>query len=277
MANRFNIQLPALNGAFAAGIAANAEAPISPADRLVLRIVNQADPWNCTVATIITFLNDQNNVLLTEMHRQICVAAIICGVTTQTITRYEGIMDCSVDIGNEALPVAANLTDEMRRVIQVASVPAFLSRVSTLLCGAKINWYKENHHTGQGGGGGAYIRKCITQTFPEENMNAMLTLVHRISHWVSTRAVLTQLGIQGIIVTDPIIRPAHPHVFTPATDAQLRIRSNPAGTARVIAYELFKRMLRSSAAAFCPDLENSAALAGLHARFSANPAAHHIG
>lgn len=100
------------------------------------------------------------------------------------------------------------------------------------LIAAKVNWWKTNHHTGHKVPQG-YFKKatdmanvCVGATAKED-----LEAIWRAVHWVDTKLVLHAFGIEGLTV-DPEEAELAEELFALSDDAQLRISSNPAGTAK---------------------------------------------
>lgn len=101
-----------------------------------------------------------------------------------------------------------------------------------LLIAAKVNWWKTNHHTGvkvpQG-----YFKKATDMMGICQGSTAAadLAAVWRAVHWVDTKLVLHAFGIKDLTVeADPAATAKS--LFALTDDAQLRVFSNPAGTAK---------------------------------------------
>lgn len=141
----------------------------------------------------------------------------------------------------------------------------------------KVNWYRENHHVGQNREhGGTYVRKVLNQSFADWEKASALQIAHRIGHWYSTRSVLSNMGLNGVLPTVPVV----PHTvhLAPMRDVIVRIQSTPAGTARLaVVCAMLDRMLLSPSGAMCPGLNDFVGLKAKLAAVKANPASYHIG
>lgn len=111
-----------------------------------------------------------------------------------------------------------------------------LSHVAIMLGACKINWWKENHHVGQGAPSG-YFKKVAPamreKIAPDMADEAFRTCCHTYSKWYSTLAVLSAFGIEDTKEFEPVVPTKEGCSFKVATDAGLRIDSNPSGTARL--------------------------------------------
>lgn len=151
-----------------------------------------------------------------------------------------------------------------------------MRNAATIVVATKINWFKENHHTGQGDKGGAFTRKVLAVLNKETATRPWMDLAHRIGHWASTRSVLTQLGVVGIQPSHPVIKGTA--TLRPADDIKLRLKAPPAGTARMaVSYALAKKMFSSPAVVFLPNAEDYQELPAWYAKVTGNPAAYHMG
>lgn len=155
--------------------------------------------------------------------------------------------------------------------------PSNVRQVGTMLVAAKVNFFKENHHMGQGHQeSGAFVTKAIRAIYPTMEVSVMKTLIHRASHWCSTRSVLKQMGVANVKPFLPITGTLDQ--LQPSQDVKLRLNGPPAGTARTaIAYNIFKRMIMHPIAAFCPNIGDFNGLAERYARIVESPLSFHIG
>lgn len=100
----------------------------------------------------------------------------------------------------------------------------------SLIVVTKVNYWKTNHHVGQGGIT-AYLNKLLAGWEITAADDQTVKLIWRAAHWADTRIVLSCLGIKFDAATDQAAAPLR-KLFAPSDDAVLRIRSNPAGTAK---------------------------------------------
>ncbi|CAK9294847.1 unnamed protein product [Gordionus sp. m RMFG-2023] len=136
----------------------------------------------------------------------------------------------------------AAYTNEENSIIAESMSKENLQLCVVLISAAKVNFYKENHHTGQGSTAG-YIRKVMRAKIGEQYEPKTVHVIHRVSHWASTRQVLTQLGLQHVALSTPLLNTGRETGITPTADLSLRINSNPAGTARHFVAHAFFRCL----------------------------------
>lgn len=170
------------------------------------------------------------------------------------------------------------LDDETQRLVIGAADDDWILRATTAVAATKVNWFKENHHTGVGGRIGTYVMKTMVAIFglAEDQVRANIRHVHRIGHWASTRRTLTTLGIANCIATTTVIVPASS--LSAARDVSLRMASAPAGTARTaLAYAGLKRLVGHIAIAFCPGIVDFERISPAYNAILANPAAYHTG
>lgn len=102
----------------------------------------------------------------------------------------------------------------------------------SLVVVCKVNFWKTNHHTGQGRPAG-YLNKLLASWAITNLSEEALARVWCASHWVDTRVALAGLGISVDTSGSPADAVANFNkLIQPSEDALLRIRSNPAGTAK---------------------------------------------
>lgn len=162
------------------------------------------------------------------------------------------------------------LSEELIKLMAESREAENLSDAATILFAAKINFYKENHHTGQGTFAtitSNYMKKCAEKVYGAAKAAQLWSTIHRVSHWASTIAILRLCDVKGLIN----FRPLYPFIddnalkVKAAQDVMLRVKSNPAGTARTsIAYAVWQQMIASPVAIFCPGLSDAPELAALY-------------
>lgn len=289
------VTLPAVNGTYEAGLAAGSEEGLL--DTMKLPILEHGTrKQNRTYVPLIIY-----NQLMAEGKQHLipllCSAAIALidtdlirtenvgsGTTARKVPASDWRYATNAEIdavtalgapGGPGVPVLALSRESMQKAV-------------TLMCGTKINWYKDNHHTGSGAASG-YIKKIINSmatadalaasAFLPGNDKERVDAVWRIGHWAPTRTILDSFGLAGCLKEDPFFAAdGVVRKITAAADAKLRMDSLPNGTARCgIAYAGAKRLLTSTMAVFCPDLANFEQIATAHADILANKAGHHTG
>lgn len=136
-------------------------------------------------------------------------------------------------IGDVA-PAPATYAADLARATQDA-----LALVSV----CKVNYWKTNHHTGQGVVT-SYLLKLFKLWGIEGIDEKTKQLVWKCAHWFDTRVVLFGLGIK---LPPPDSAVAWGSLVTAGEDVLLRISSNPAGTAKwADGYALIKLALATA-------------------------------
>lgn len=283
------VNLPPVNGVFEAGLAAGSEEGLL--DIMKLPILEHGSRAQNRVYVPLIIYNELTAAGKQHLIPMMCSAALALididlirtekiGTNTVPASDWRYATHAEIDAatalgaaGGPGIPVLQLSRDTIQKAI-------------TLMCGTKLNWYRDNHHTGSGAVSG-YIKKVITSmaandpsfNFMPSNDKERVDAVWRIGHWAPTRTILTEFGLPGCVKEDPFfVGDTVVRKLTPAADAKLRIDSLPNGTARCgIAYAGAKRLLASTMAVFCPDLANFEQIADAHANISADKAGHHTG
>lgn len=234
----------------------------------------------------IWYSNQDNNYLPDEQIR-FYMASIITCLTAGVLTSRNGEND-----GGWMLASAeetATFYDGSNQVLRdaftvhfrAAGTKAMITSVATMNGACKINWWKENHHVGQGAPSGFYKKVADAirpKICPNVSENDFWHMCHTTSKWMSTRAVLTQLGVINILHTTPVIQGRPGHTFEAAVDAGLRINSTPAGTARLaLANAIAKIAFKSLTGSLMPGLTDFLTLSAEYQRVMQNPAYFHMG
>lgn len=269
------VDIPEINGCIAAGVSAGVELRLEQAKRLEVDLKSTIKATiNATVLRLVTKLHAEN--VPAADGQLLCSAAIVL-LSTGNICRDGNTPDGDwVQAVGEA-PVT--LVQGASVYFANAATEEALRIAASLIVATKVNYFKENHHTGQRGqDGGHYVQKVIMLHFANSPVDHMLGLAYQIGHWASTRSILTQLGVVGLKASVPILGVSAANRIAPAPDVVMRITSTPAGTARhSIAHEIFRKMIVHPIAVFCPSIGDYHGLSETVARIRADPAAYHIG
>lgn len=294
----FTFNLPALNGTFEAGIALSKEAEIDAADRLIVITMRPNPKWeegtsDKSVKKFIsltppetvkyTLLYLYNSLKATNTDETMC-KLMLAGATillktgniTYTTTTSGKVPDGSWNFGNSGGVTKEMITAERIKFIEQAIAKPELQKAASIIVGTKINWFKENHHTGQGKNGGAFTKKVIQAMLNTPATEQIIKFVHRLGHWASTRSVLRQIGIKHILETTPVFNGEC--TLAPTDDIGLRMKAAPAGTARMaVSYNLAKKMLAHPASVFLPNTTKLDDLPTVYAKVIDAPAKYHFG
>lgn len=286
------IVLPPINGDFLAGIAIGTEQALAASERLVVYrtytdekgALKFLDNEAVVKLTLMHLINDLNAVVDRSIGNRLLISGAAMALLTGNVCTkvIEGSNDAEEADGDwmeaklEEFKKSIN-TDEAAKLANECMEAGNIQRAATVIVGTKINWLKEGHHVGTGQhDSGGFIKKVLKSQFPETDPNMLLSFAHRLGHWASTRSVLHQLGLGGIIAPIPIFDAAARLV--PTDDVKLRLHSAPAGTARLaVSYALATRMFKHPLCIMCPDYENYNALPAAYKKVIKSPAAYHTG
>lgn len=301
-----DLQLPEVNGEYFAGIAIGTEQALAEEERLkyisyhsgTIADENGApreentylDSEEAIKATLL-YLNAKCVEKKREDHeRTFLLAAAAVALKTGMIRDRNFAPENNSDVdGNlsdpdgdwthadtDLLTAAMGHADHVEYIRQAINEKT-MQEAASIIVGTKVNWFKENHHVGQGGKeSGAFAKKVINTLCGEGADKKLLKVAHIAGHWASTRGVLQMLGLGGIIDTDPVVAPEA--VLRATDDVKLRLRSCPAGTGRLaISYALASKMLKHPVAVMCPNVDAYGLLPSVHAQVIANPAKYHLG
>lgn len=293
------LELPPINGNFAVGLSATSELGVEAEDRLPVYLHKGADqvvdPEESIKKTLLLLSFTKNVGRMPDVQKEFLFKATYVAIAAGAICTCGGLPDGDFymvtkdfDEAAEELngaPVTSSEIEAHSTQITDFLKKGSLTAAGTILVATKVNWFKENHHVGQGtfkSPGGTFVKKAIRMSYSEAESSHIWTLAHRVGHYASTRAILTALGITGIKAVSEAIPGARCTTLKATDDMQTRIRSAPAGTARYhLASMTWKAMVRSIVFKYCPqstddidlltDVENALTL------IKASPAKFHRG
>lgn len=284
------IKLPKVNGDFHAGIALATEQSIDKKEKLRVYTVHNSkkdadgkveDPLpseDSIKYTLIGLVEQLNDEKVAELPKRMLVSGAAILLMTGNIAlddkdKPDGDwVEVELDEFKKEWATDANI-----KFVDECLQHQELQKAATVVVGTKINWFKENHHTGQGGrDSGSFSRKVLKSMYGEDNVESLLLYAHRLGHWASTKSILTQLGLQYVARVYPLI--AMSAKLAPTDDIRIRLRSAPAGTARLaVSFVLAQKMFKHPMAILCPEFENYSALPSVYERITASPARYHFG
>jgi hypothetical protein len=111
-----------------------------------------------------------------------------------------------------------------------------VARALSVCLATKINFFRTNHHTGQGEMSG-FVKKVLSMLYPmlfkEAELRAVQDAVHNVGHWMSTHIGLNALGMftGKRVAISPVAALIGKAATNLATDFVARVDSLPAGTA----------------------------------------------
>lgn len=252
----FVVNIPPLNGEVEAGIAAGID-PSLLAEHFLPIIKDTTEEKIRQYAAIWAYTQIGKTV---GQRRFAAVAAatavdagLICTLTTSSIpdgdwkyvTTFEEIEE-------------NKYTDLKEKVADIFS-PSSQQAAITMMVAMKANYWQTNHNTGQGALSGYVLKvfKAVLSARPIFNAadgpdEGWITTLHTIAHWVSTRCVLDNAGIPGILKGTPALSTGSKG-WSLSADAALRFSGFPAGTHKLaIAHAGCKRLILSPLINFCP-------------------------
>lgn len=132
--------------------------------------------------------------------------------------------------------------DDARKVILDAIETALAVMVS-----GKVNYWKTNHHTG-----GSHISGFLRKTLDMRGIDARSAedthLIWIVTHWLDTKVALRGVGIRDVEASDERVV-AFRRLVKLSDDAQKRIASNPAGTAKWV--DVYVAIMEASTDSAC--------------------------
>jgi len=190
---------------------------------------------------------------------------------------YRAIIS-QTDGDSKAATFDADATEaELAKLKEILTVKNYKIALAAIFA-TKLNWWATNHHTGtprlQG-----YSRKVAIALLNLEVRGEDVTasLMHTIGHWVSTKRILTLLGIKGIKKVEPFVA-GDAITLTPTEDVTIRSKSMPAGTHRhVVAYAVIRRLSEHIIAPFSPVLLDVSGILVRIEEVMKNPVRYHVG
>jgi hypothetical protein len=264
--NRFCIRLDFsdTNGILEVGIAAGVDPSI--ADESKVPVIAGRTGARATYAAIWAHQKFSNNRVLAPYY----TAAAYMVVRAGFVSRNDG------DSRYVPTPPIVDPTPEIKASLNSSCSMANCKAVTGAIIATKVNWWLQNHHTGQGKMVG-YAAKYAANSFAEYDnyQDEFREFMHTIGHWASTKQVLNLLGIRGI--QDP--RADHGDVDVAVSeDVTIRISTSPAGTHKhAVALAGIRRLLNHPVGQFVNIGTDAIVIARACARIKRNPASYHIG
>jgi hypothetical protein len=234
-----------------------------------------------TISDQTAFLHFPAGILATEAAVRHAVCRLVIPPGWSDLVKSLYVRSAVYVISNGLVGAHSNATVNslVAAVSDDAAITAILdtevdgTRVATLVWATKVTYWMVNHHVGQDANKIAgYVGKVIN-AWELSGEAGIRDALWRVGHWVDTRYAMVELGIaniQGGYARRNLVRMSD--------DMALRVRSNPAGTAKLFTYyEIYKLAVRSVFSLFITvatprvDIEESVALV------EANPVRYHMG
>ncbi|CAK9297390.1 unnamed protein product [Gordionus sp. m RMFG-2023] len=230
------------------------------------------------IHAIIDIFHNHSGPTSNEQERKILIgAAFICFSTGLICTKTVG--STIVPDGEwRKIPYStyrfAQITAQQQSEINNAISSYNIYVCTTLIAATKINWYKENCHTGQEEYTG-YVKEVVTNLFDPATGLALRSIIDQIGQWSSTRAVLIQLGLANVCPPCPVIEVDANSCIKPRDDIKSLIKSNPAGTTlHFIAFEMVRLMFPTII--MCPGISDFSHLYHICSIINKHPALYHV-
>jgi len=276
----FGLNLPPINGNYTVGIAAGIDEALPESQRLEV-------PTLGTGPDATTIARAQMVLLLIRKHSGTAHESALPLYTGAAL----GLFDCGYIREHRGKAASdwlyvdtstmAPATDPEKAQI-LKYVSAENAKIAMhLVAATKVNWWKENHHVGQGELA-TYVKKnsdvfCVKTTPPIPDHIRKET-IHQIGHWGPTRTILAAMGIDHILVETAIVNGDPANGITAAADADIRVKSNPAGTAKAsIALAGLNKLSESIVIVLCPQVDTLGGVVEDMKKIMAAPAKFHIG
>lgn len=287
-----DLKLPDTNGLMEAGIAIGGDLSLPINKRLKLVKFDLAK-WNAasddekrttrlhTFASILSNLaeeieTDYGSKALEWDILMYGVYAALCGDLLDTAGK-DVVISLPLASGSINPRVAQMFGDSFDRNAMTSAL--------TIAVATKVAWWSCNHHLGSAKEGqkiGGYVLKCLNLKYAgrpvDSSSPSLAEVVHRLGHYYSTIKVLQIAGIKGLReITEALYIPAQEPLKL-SVDSQLRFDGFPAGTAKIaVAHAGMSRLIKTSVAVICPDIEDLAELAVVHNDIKKNRVMYHMG
>jgi hypothetical protein len=264
--NGFAIHLDfsSTNGILEVGIAAGVDPSI--ADEFKVPVVSHYADVAATHAAIWALKQFSSVRAISPYY----VAAAYMVIRAGLVARNDGDSRFTYALPNEE-PSA-----EVKNAVTAACSVQNCKAVVGAIIATKVNWWLQNHHTGQGKMVG-YAAKYASNSFNEYEsyQDDFKDFMHTIGHWASTKRVLSILDIPGIQQVEHI---AGDITIKVSDDVKIRIGTSPAGTHKhAVAMAGIRRLLNHPVGQFVNIGTDAIIIARACSKIKDNPAAYHIG
>lgn len=214
-ATALELVLPNLDGAYEVGIATNLDPKLREDIRLPIYVpagVNFADAAaQNNAAKLAAFWAYNTFATMSDQARKLlvngAVVAIRAGWTACNLpaghevppagpARYAD-PDCDIAVSQEATAG----TQSWQQIPNQYITTTDMMDAATIAIATKVSWWVTNHHTGQSRDKAVgYIGKVLRIKYPNGVTANIIEAAHTLRHWCSTKRVLTQADIRGILL-----------------------------------------------------------------------------
>lgn len=232
------LNLPPMNGAYEAGIAAGGDLSVAEGEKLSVFPLPQGTPETLNqrvnyqaYSSAIWAIRKPEFQSLADWYAKGAYTAVLFGMVGTVLRGDTGNRIPDGDYVMQADTLNPPPTKaEIDRVNLLVRDIGFVSTLTLQIAG-KANYYQTNHHTGESmTRASGYTRKCMLVILGNMNPD-QVKMVHTISHWCSTIFVLNLAQVPNMredyqtVIESPVS-------FSLSADARLRFDSFPSGTAR---------------------------------------------
>jgi len=202
-----------------------------------------------TISDQSAYLHFSAGILETEAAVRHAVSRLVIPVGWSDFVKSLYVRSAIYVVSNGLVTASSNATENSTAVAVNGddAITAILNtdvdgvRVATLVWATKVTYWMVNHHVGQDASKIAgYVGKVIN-AWELSGETGIRDALWRVGHWVDTKYAMVELGIddiQGGYAKRDLVRMSD--------DMALRVKSNPAGTAKLFTYyEIYKLVVKS--------------------------------
>lgn len=278
-----DLLLSEINGGQEFGLGAEADAPIRAENRLAIYPAET----DRTMAAKLALAFSYCKFISTASERFDCCLYLIVYFGLHAVKKYGGSNEYNfvdADIVVRTNPKDGPYYDSMRERIAKAqktlASPSEVNIANTLMYSTKVNWYLTNHHVGTKVVTG-YVKRVMSQFIGEEAYADKLIIedLHRVGHFISTKMCFIGWFPETDFYLPPgVPKEELPKVPVPSEDAMMRLKSFPAGTAKVsFVHAALTRAANSVYAMVMTDKGEGVSFRNLYNAIKADPFSYHIG
>lgn len=270
----FNINLPSINGELEAGITIGVDSSLPDEKKLpILTLAGKPAAIEVVKQHAAVWAFAQH---MEARARRLLVNGVIGLIDTGCLC-YTGEDRSLIPDGDWRFQsTTMSPTQDVINAVQALCSVEDIGKAVTVAIATKANFWLMNHHTGQGNVVG-YVKKVLEVFYGAEVLMALVEAAHSLGHFCSTLKILSLANIAGLREVRVLIQATGSSVKLSA-DTTLRFSSMPAGTHRLaVAFEAARRLVRSSYAPFCPDVQDFRSIPEVRDSVMTRPASYHIG
>lgn len=278
-----DLLLTEINGGQEFGLGAEADAPIRAENRLAIFPAET----NYTMAAKLALAFSYCKFISTSADLFDCCLYLIVYFELHAVKRYGGsdeynFVDSDVVVRTNPRegPFYNTMRARIDKVQKTLVDPSAINIANTLMYSTKVNWYLTNHHVGTKVVTG-YVKRVMSQFVGEESFADKMIVedLHRVGHFISTKMCFIRWFPEKDFYLPPgVDKDELPNVPVPSDDAMMRLKSFPAGTAKVsFVHSALTRAANSVYAMVMTDKGEGMAFRALYNSIKQDPFSYHIG